>query len=838
MTTIETHALGEIISSHFNPGIVVGAYFASFTGCLLTIELLHRRGTSLGSLRSWIETVECALAMGVVGIWCMHFIGNRAITLGDGQENMQLVYAPGFTTLSVFLPVIGLTAAFAAAEIRTAKPLHHWMALSVTGIIAGLSIVGMHYVGNLGVSNYMLSYGPQYLAAAFIIAEGDCLLVLVLFYTWRELWINSWWKRVLCAAFLAGGVSAMHFTASVGCTYRFKMYAVDGKQRDVQVLIAGVLCATAAITFLAYLFATRSKAHHAKKRAQKVVLASAVFDADGRILVNTDGTLPTREITDKYNSISFTDDFNASHPVLHWLFRVSYNWNGVSDLVPRMQTHLLARRAPAEDESHPSSSSSSTVYDPSTSSDHSVVFRERFCVAASNLAASMHASLENVGILYDRIIETGTLSDDVATRRITRTANKSTNELELGVRKVIMGKGQVLFLVREVNLEGTDRLLNSGYRFAHVANVGRAIAESLQIPVTVLESHCASLRSYVSSTEKLDKPGTWLSLFAPIAKAHGHGFDIAVNRHHQNQLPDAQLLAMPPQPWQHDMMLTLDGLKPQACLRILEKRLQANEDDTPQYLRERRFASTVISTIQALGASVPTEWFHQSTFVAKQLQAHYSHIATDHAVPTILYAFAVMGDMHIAIDAYSDIARVPLSFFNMRQRCYSGSPDHQVMAQDIHTEFGPLLGRKIINATPSTRAGRLNISSMTKQFHKQTTAERQASFGDTDTSSENNLVMQAEPTGKASFSPHDSEMADPSLTRDNIWGGILVNSETTVKTDSRNSFTMHPGGGQGITTQSGLGPQVNVGKASQEETFVDELFATTRAKFSPQRQGY
>ncbi|KAK6435043.1 hypothetical protein LTR95_008778, partial [Oleoguttula sp. CCFEE 5521] len=75
MTTIEKHALGEVISSHFDPGIVVGAYFASFTGCLLTIELLHRRGTSLGSLRSWIETIECALAMGVVGIWCMHFIG-------------------------------------------------------------------------------------------------------------------------------------------------------------------------------------------------------------------------------------------------------------------------------------------------------------------------------------------------------------------------------------------------------------------------------------------------------------------------------------------------------------------------------------------------------------------------------------------------------------------------------------------------------------------------------------------------------------------------------------------------------------------------------------------
>lgn len=46
-------APGTILGSTFDHGIVAGSYFASLAGCILTIEILHRRGTALGSLRSW-----------------------------------------------------------------------------------------------------------------------------------------------------------------------------------------------------------------------------------------------------------------------------------------------------------------------------------------------------------------------------------------------------------------------------------------------------------------------------------------------------------------------------------------------------------------------------------------------------------------------------------------------------------------------------------------------------------------------------------------------------------------------------------------------------------------
>lgn len=38
-----------------------------------------------------------------------------------------------------------------------------------------------------------------------------------------------------------------------------------------------------------------------KDRAQKVVLACATFDPDGKVMLTTDGVFPCREITDSYH---------------------------------------------------------------------------------------------------------------------------------------------------------------------------------------------------------------------------------------------------------------------------------------------------------------------------------------------------------------------------------------------------------------------------------------------------------------------------------------------------------------------------------------------------------
>ena len=771
-----------------------------------------------------LETLACSISTGAIGIWCMHFIGNRAIILGDGTPSIQLVYSPGYTTLSVFLPIIGLTVAFSAAEYPSRSPALHWIALTCTGVFAGLSIVGMHYVANFGVSNYKLEYVPRFLAASITIAIGDCLAVLVLFYTWREKWISDWWKRLLCAVTLAGGVSAMHFTASTNCIYRFKDYNAPAAihSRNIQVIVAGILCGTAAVIVLCVLFITRHRARVMRKRSQKVMLACAMFDPDGRILVTTEGVLPAREITDRYNHRTFDDEFDTAHLVFQWIFRVSRNWSGVSELIPKMKSHLNGHRGDEQNSPRPSSSASSTIYDPETYSDYSIIFRERFCAAAASLAASMHLPVEKVGVLYDNIIETGTLTPEERTGRcITLTTDKELRDVEMGSLVNLFGKGQLLFLTRQLDVEDTDKLLNAGFRFASIQHVGRSIAEAMQVPLPNLEVHVSSLRRYVDDLQSLKKPGAWLSFFALIPKANSKGFDIAVKRDNRDQLPDIQLLPIELVQWQADFLKRMDDKTPANCFAFLEDR---TGQDVGRSAHECQFAIILIQALIQLGQQVPVQWLHHAKFYARPLQAHYSQGLRSRAPVTTLYSFIVCADLHTSLEGNGGIIRVPLSFFSARQQCYAGSPNKLVLDRDIHQEFGPLLAPKATK-TASHKVKKISIhipSGSRKKLNKgrsRHASNHTSSDDHTDSSSDTHDLVD-KPRLYSNISQDEITEAD----RTHNWGGILVNSETVIKSDSKSEFSSdsHPAG-------LGVGIRTAVGTSRPEKTFVDELVAATRA---------
>lgn len=181
--------------------------------------------------------------MGIIGIWCMHYIGNRSITLADGESRLQLLYSPGYTGLSCLLPVLGLTVAFQIAELSIKSFVLRRSLDVACGLLAGMSIVAMHYVGNLGTSNYTLIYHRSYIVASCVIAVGDSTIALVLFFYFKERWINVCWKRCFCAVMLAIGVCGMHFTASVGCRYKLKHIPSEDtpSKRNIPVIVSATL---------------------------------------------------------------------------------------------------------------------------------------------------------------------------------------------------------------------------------------------------------------------------------------------------------------------------------------------------------------------------------------------------------------------------------------------------------------------------------------------------------------------------------------------------------------------------------------------------------------------
>jgi NO-binding membrane sensor protein with MHYT domain len=201
----------------YNAGFIVLSYLVSLVGCITTLELLHRR-TSRRGLYNWYLLVSSCICMGSVGIWSMHFIGNRAIEiLSENEAGTQILYSGGCTAASFFLPIVVLLVAFYLLGVVDRG---NWYFIGFSALLTGTAVCGMHYVGQLGISNYSINYSGRYVAGAGAIAVLASFIALSVFFKLRDTWKESWWKRSLCAAVLAGAVSGMHWTAAAGTNYR------------------------------------------------------------------------------------------------------------------------------------------------------------------------------------------------------------------------------------------------------------------------------------------------------------------------------------------------------------------------------------------------------------------------------------------------------------------------------------------------------------------------------------------------------------------------------------------------------------------------------------------
>ncbi|CAG9956489.1 unnamed protein product, partial [Clonostachys rosea f. rosea IK726] len=104
---------GQMVHQQFNAGFVVLSYIVSLIGAGSTLELINRR-TGFKGLFNNVILASAAVTMGGVSIWSMHFVGNRAIVLGDNEPEIQIAYSTLFTVISFFVPILVLLLTFIA----------------------------------------------------------------------------------------------------------------------------------------------------------------------------------------------------------------------------------------------------------------------------------------------------------------------------------------------------------------------------------------------------------------------------------------------------------------------------------------------------------------------------------------------------------------------------------------------------------------------------------------------------------------------------------------------------------------------------------------------------
>lgn len=172
----------------------------------------------------------------------MHFVGNRAIVLGQGEEEIQLYYSPVYTAVSAIIPIVVIFVGLVVADrfYRGNKgSVTRYMALVVCSVCTGAAVTEMHYLGNQGTVNYQLKNSPPHIVGAASIAIGACLIAFSLFFRWSGHWVNNIWRRLFVACFLAVAVSGMHWTAAAGTLYELRGYHHgSGQARNTNLIIA------------------------------------------------------------------------------------------------------------------------------------------------------------------------------------------------------------------------------------------------------------------------------------------------------------------------------------------------------------------------------------------------------------------------------------------------------------------------------------------------------------------------------------------------------------------------------------------------------------------------
>ncbi|WP_406317068.1 hypothetical protein OHA77_07680 [Streptosporangium sp. NBC_01639] len=191
---------------HFSYGLLtpVLAYVMSGIGCLLGLLLTARARVTTGPSRlRWL--IGGALSIGGTGVWGMHFIAMMGFTVG-GRIRYDVPMTIGSAVPAVVVVCAGLFLASRGDE--------RLVPLLGGGLLTGLGMAGMHYVGMFAMNmSARISYDPLLVGLSVVIAIAASTVAL-------------WFTRRVDGALATGGAALIMAIAVCGMHY-VGMFAVE-----------------------------------------------------------------------------------------------------------------------------------------------------------------------------------------------------------------------------------------------------------------------------------------------------------------------------------------------------------------------------------------------------------------------------------------------------------------------------------------------------------------------------------------------------------------------------------------------------------------------------------
>ncbi|KAJ6134056.1 hypothetical protein N7523_000378 [Penicillium sp. IBT 18751x] len=649
-------------------GYIFLSYVISSMGCATTLELLHRR-TSRSGFYNWYLLLTSSITMGGIGIWCMHFIGNRAIVLGDGAQNIQIFYNVAFTGTSFVLPVVVLLAAFYSVGVEEKAS---YIRILLGGFLTGSSVCGMHYVGQLGISNYRCAYNVANVVGSAAIAIFSSIAALGIFFRWRASWTDSWWRRGICACLLAAAVSGMHWTAAVGTSYRERDTSIQyGSQlsRSQTVIVCAVLACVSCLILSACAIVAGGNRRRSTTRAHQLVLACAYFDPAGRVMVTPQALLPLRKVVDHYIGRTFKDDdLTRTHPTFLWAFRASRNWPVVRDLIPFMRNRLESEQRAIR--RHVITRGVVMDKDTELQTDFDTLFKQLFCVTAQEISDELRQPLQDLGTLYDDVLSTA-----IPLSRLSRAMGRSS---------LRTGKGQLMFSVKQLQKHEATRFASMGFRFATIEHITSTLSRRIHVPEPTLIERLRDMRDYASSNRTFGE-GVHLISFVMRPTVADH-FEILTTKGTGNPLPSATLPIKRLQVQHLDLISHMEGWSMNFCLKYLASSAAKQSDSAIDEFRQY-----LMDGIASLSKTLPEDMRAAARFSARPLvtpcrtAGRFSEEDLKPQQCTLL-SFCVVGTLDTQVPN-PDFTFTPFRLFRVQQQVNDSIADRDGFTRELSQEL-------------------------------------------------------------------------------------------------------------------------------------------------------
>jgi NO-binding membrane sensor protein with MHYT domain len=190
-----------VIVHNFSNGLLNPAlgYVVSCLGAFLGLRCITQARAHTDRRRTaWL--CAAAVAIGATGIWAMHFIA----MLGFSIPGQAIAYNVPLTIASMVLAIVVVGIGLFIVGHGDGG----WTRLLVGGLIVGVGVASMHYIGmEAMVMPDTMSYSPLLFAVSVAIAVIAGTTAL-----WIGTWVRGWLATLGASLVMGVAVSGMHYT--------------------------------------------------------------------------------------------------------------------------------------------------------------------------------------------------------------------------------------------------------------------------------------------------------------------------------------------------------------------------------------------------------------------------------------------------------------------------------------------------------------------------------------------------------------------------------------------------------------------------------------------------